>query len=91
MEARIDPPVHKTNPRPQLELGSGLFVACVGTELAGYAELLFEAWNGRARIEHIYVSGGFRGRGMGRALIQAVTSGPARNLLPASRGWRPRT
>jgi ribosomal protein S18 acetylase RimI-like enzyme len=71
-EERVDPPVHKTNPRPQLELGNGLFVACVGTELAGYAELLFEAWNGRARIEHIYVSGGFRGRGVGRALIQAV-------------------
>ena len=67
-EERIDPPVHKTNPRPQLELGNGLFVACVGTELAGYAELLFEAWNGRARIEHIYVSGSFRGRGVGRAL-----------------------
>jgi ribosomal protein S18 acetylase RimI-like enzyme len=71
-EERIDPPVHKTNPRPQLELGNGLFVACVGTELVGYAELLFEAWNGRARIEHIYVSGSFRGRGVGRALIQAA-------------------
>ena len=38
-EERIDPPVHKTNPPPQLELGNGLFVACVGTELVGYAEL----------------------------------------------------
>jgi hypothetical protein len=30
-EERVDPPVHKTSPRPQLELGNGLFVACVGT------------------------------------------------------------
>jgi hypothetical protein len=42
-EERVGPPVHKTNPRPQLELGNGLFVACVGTELVGYAELLFDA------------------------------------------------
>jgi ribosomal protein S18 acetylase RimI-like enzyme len=64
-EEWVDPPVGKTNPRPRLELSDGLLVACAGGEVIGYGELQFESWNDRARIEHIYVSGRFRGRGLG--------------------------
>ena len=71
-EQRADPPVRKTYPRPVLELSDRLLVASVGAEIAGYGELRFEAWNGRARIEHLYVSDGFRGQGVGRLLVQAL-------------------
>jgi len=71
-EEWVDPPVGKTNPRPRLELSDGLLVACAGGEVIGYGELQFESCNDRARIEHIYVSGRFRGRGVGRSLIDAL-------------------
>jgi ribosomal protein S18 acetylase RimI-like enzyme len=72
---RVDPPIAKSYPRPRLELSDRLLVACADEadgELVGYGELECEAWNGRARIEHIYVSSHFRGRGAGRALIDAL-------------------
>jgi ribosomal protein S18 acetylase RimI-like enzyme len=72
-EHRVDPPLEKTYPRPQLELGSGLLVACTHGEIIGYGELQYESWNDRARIEHIYVSRPFRGRGVGRSLLDALT------------------
>ena len=71
-EERADPPAQRTYPRPSPELSDRLLVACAGPEIVGFGELLFEAWNGRARIEHLYVSGRFRGRGVGRALIRAL-------------------
>lgn len=71
-ERGVDPPATKTYPRPALELSDRLLVACVGAEIAGYGELRFESWNGRARIEHLYVSGGFRGQGLGRLLVEGL-------------------
>jgi len=62
-------------PRRSLDFcraGQRLLVACIGPEMTGFGELQFESWNGRARIEHLYVSGRFRGAGVGRALIEAL-------------------
>lgn len=71
-EESIDPPARKTYPRPAPELSDRLLVASAGAETAGYGELQFEPWSGRARIEHLYVSGSFRGQGVGRALVRAL-------------------
>jgi ribosomal protein S18 acetylase RimI-like enzyme len=71
-QERADPPVEKTYPRPHLELSDGLLVAYGRGEIAGYGELQFDAWNDRARIEHLYVSRRFRGRGVGRSLLDAL-------------------
>ncbi len=71
-EERVGTPVEKTYPLPSLTLSDRLFVACVGDETVGFGELAFESWNGRARIEHLYVSATHRGRGAGRALLHAL-------------------
>lgn len=71
-EQSVDPPFSRTYPRPAPELGDRLLVASVGTETAGYGELRFESWNGRAVIEHLYVSARFRGQGIGRLLMRAL-------------------
>jgi ribosomal protein S18 acetylase RimI-like enzyme len=71
-EEAVDPPVTKTYPRPAPELNDRLLVASVGAEIAGYGQLQFERWNGRARIEHLYVSASFRGQGVGRSLVRAL-------------------
>jgi ribosomal protein S18 acetylase RimI-like enzyme len=68
----VDPPVTKTYPRPVPELSDRLVVASTGGQVAGYGELNFERWNGRARIEHLYVSARFRGQGVGRLLVRAL-------------------
>jgi ribosomal protein S18 acetylase RimI-like enzyme len=71
-EEHVEPPVEKTYPLPSLTLSDRLFVACLGDETVGFGELEFESWNGRARIEHLYVSSAHRGRGAGGALLQAL-------------------
>jgi ribosomal protein S18 acetylase RimI-like enzyme len=85
-EQSIDPPATKTYPRPTLGPSGRLLVARVGTQIAGYGELRFEPWNGRARIEHLYVSGSFRGQGLGRLLIHALDE-RARQETSARRLW----
>jgi len=71
-EERVEPRVEKTYPLPSLTLSDRLFVACAGDETVGFGELDFESWNGRARIGHLAVSTPHRGRGAGRALLQAL-------------------
>ena len=71
-EERVDPPVTNSSPRPSLTLSDGLLVACADDEVIGYGELRFEVWNDRARAEHLYVARPFRGRGAGRALMDAL-------------------
>jgi ribosomal protein S18 acetylase RimI-like enzyme len=73
-QERADPPVEKTYPRPYLELSDGLLVACEHGEIVGYGELQFDSWNDRARIEHLYVARGFRGRSVGRSLLNALAA-----------------
>jgi ribosomal protein S18 acetylase RimI-like enzyme len=40
--------------------------------VAGFVACEFRAWNRRMVIWHLYVDGPFRGRGVGRALVEAV-------------------
>ena len=82
-EESVDPPVTKTYPRPAPELSDRLLVASAGGQMAGYGELQFERWNGRARIEHLYVSARFRGQGAGRLLVRALAERARRE--PAAR------
>jgi ribosomal protein S18 acetylase RimI-like enzyme len=71
-EEPVSPPVHKIYPDPSPELSDRLLVATAGPEVVGYGELQFNSWNDRAEIEGLIVSGDFRGRGIGRLLIQAL-------------------
>jgi ribosomal protein S18 acetylase RimI-like enzyme len=71
-EEDVNPPVQKTYNRPGPELSDRLFVASAGAEIVGCAELRFDAWSARAEIDLLIVSGGFRGLGVGRSLMQAM-------------------
>ena len=54
-----------------------VWVASDGAEVVGLAALSFEAWNQRARLEHLYVAKRARGRGVGHALIEATLQAAA--------------
>ena len=56
-----------------------------GAGVVGVAALAFETWNRRARLEHLYVGAGERGRGVGRALIEAAVE--AAGALGARGVW----
>jgi ribosomal protein S18 acetylase RimI-like enzyme len=53
-------------------LGEELLVAEDNEELAGFGEVVFEPWNRRAIIAHLYVSPSSRGLGIGSALLEAL-------------------
>jgi GNAT superfamily N-acetyltransferase len=40
--------------------------------VVGIATMNYEAWNRRARLEHLYVDKAFRGQGVGRLLVEAA-------------------
>jgi ribosomal protein S18 acetylase RimI-like enzyme len=82
-EENVDPPVTKTYPRPVPGLSDRLLVASAGGQVAGFGELQFERWNGRARIEHLYVSARFRRHGVGGLLVRALAERARRE--PAAR------
>src|ERR1700749_3873633 len=84
-EERFELPVEKADLRPARSLSDGLFVACQGNTIVGYGELRPELWNGRIRIESIFVSRSSRGQGVGGALIQ----GPAEKASTQPPGGRP--
>jgi ribosomal protein S18 acetylase RimI-like enzyme len=71
-EERFELPVEKADLRPARTLSDGLFVACRGETIVGYGELRPELWNGRVRIESIFVSRSSRGQGVGGRLIEAL-------------------
>ena len=77
IETAIIPPLHKSFPL-QDELGNDRlwqqgFVAEEQGIICGFAAVRHEAWNRRAAIWHLYVAPTQRGRGIGRALLAAVT------------------
>jgi GNAT superfamily N-acetyltransferase len=47
-------------------------VALHDGEIVGVATMNYEAWNRRARFEHLYVDKAFRGQGVGRLLVKAA-------------------
>jgi ribosomal protein S18 acetylase RimI-like enzyme len=71
-EERFELPVEKADLRPARTMSDGLFVACLDEVIVGYGELRPEPWNGRVRIESIFVSRTARGQGVGAQLIEAL-------------------
>jgi ribosomal protein S18 acetylase RimI-like enzyme len=71
-EERFELPVEKADLRPALTLSEGLFVACRDETIVGYGELQPELWNGRARIDNIFVSRPCRGQGIGGRLMETL-------------------
>ena len=73
-EEPAHPPRTKVYPVALEDLGEGLVVAEDDGELVGFGEVVFEPWNRRATIAHLYVSPSSRGRGVGTALLEALDS-----------------
>jgi ribosomal protein S18 acetylase RimI-like enzyme len=71
-EEAANPPRAKTYPVPHENLGENLVVAEHNEELVGFGEVIFQPWNRRATIAHLYVSPSSRGLGVGAALLEAL-------------------
>jgi ribosomal protein S18 acetylase RimI-like enzyme len=71
-EEPAHPPRVKTYPVPHENLGGDLVVAEHNGELIGFGEVIFEPWNRRAIIAHLYVSPSSRGVGIGTAILEAL-------------------
>jgi ribosomal protein S18 acetylase RimI-like enzyme len=71
-EEPVQPPRTKTYPMPYKDLGEGLVVAENDKDIIGFAEVVFEPWNRRATIAHLYVAPANRGQGVGAALLEAL-------------------
>jgi ribosomal protein S18 acetylase RimI-like enzyme len=75
-EEAVDPPFRKTY--TFADLGAELkdmdqfLIAEWGPVLAGLVGLKYEAWNRRMRVGHLYVTPPYRGKGIGRELIEAA-------------------
>jgi ribosomal protein S18 acetylase RimI-like enzyme len=65
-------PLTKSYPLPRDDPGAGAFVAELDGEIAGFAQVEPPGWNGRAAVAHLYVSSPHRGRGLGKALVEAL-------------------
>jgi GNAT superfamily N-acetyltransferase len=77
-ETTITPPLHKVYDLtaevecfPELD---HVLIAELDAHLAGVAALSYEASNRRAMLWHLYVGRVYRGRGIGRALIDAMVA-----------------
>ena len=73
-EQAVDPPVERSHDVSELGESDALFVAEVGGDLAGAAGVALSSWNRRATVTGLYVSPGFRGRGIGAALVEALAA-----------------
>jgi ribosomal protein S18 acetylase RimI-like enzyme len=67
-------PLTKSYPLPDADPGDGAFVAEDGGTIVGYGQVEPPSWNGRAAILHLYVDPARRGRGVGRALLDAIAA-----------------
>jgi ribosomal protein S18 acetylase RimI-like enzyme len=68
----VQPSIRKRYPIPSLIPSDRLLLAHLNGAVIGFGELALEEWNRRVRIEHLYVSPSYRGRGAGRALLNAL-------------------
>jgi ribosomal protein S18 acetylase RimI-like enzyme len=84
-ERRLETPLTKRYPIGQPEDAAGAFVAELDGQVIGYGELVFEQWNGRGNVRHLYVSGEHRGEGVGSALLDELAR--AAQDRGASRLW----
>jgi ribosomal protein S18 acetylase RimI-like enzyme len=71
-EQPVHPPRAKAYPVSYEDLGEGLMVAEHKRDIIGFAEVVFEQWNRRATIAHLYVAPANRGQGVGAALLEAL-------------------
>ncbi|MCD6290936.1 MAG: GNAT family N-acetyltransferase [Anaerolineae bacterium] len=55
------------------ERGEGIYVAAEGSDVRGYIEVIAQPDQGLAWVQNLIVSGSYRRRGLGTALIAAVT------------------
>ena len=77
VERAVTPPLRKHFSLAE-ELGEDRlwqqgFVAVADGAIVGFAAVRYEAWSRRAAIWHLYVAPAQRGRGIGQALLTAVT------------------
>ena len=75
-EETVDPPLAKKFPLPgdveSLPASGAVRVAVDSSSIVGFAAAKYEQWNRRAVLQHIYVSSGVRGMGIGRLLTSAI-------------------
>lgn len=73
-EQKLDVPLHKTYPLDDAEIEKADFsIAFEHDEgIVGFATAKYEDWNRRVNITGIYVRPEHRGRGIGKALLDAV-------------------
>jgi ribosomal protein S18 acetylase RimI-like enzyme len=81
-ETMATSPIHKSyrlaDEVDALPTMSWVQVAQDADAVVGLAALRFEAWNRRARLEHLYVAPQARRRGIGRALVESALEGARR-------------
>ena len=77
-EEQVTPPIHKSFP---LSVLSGALLPSDHTVLAenaggvaGFASMRFETWNKRSILRHLDVAPEHRRKGVGRALVEAISS-----------------
>ncbi|MFJ5552928.1 GNAT family N-acetyltransferase [Streptomyces sp. NPDC093225] len=70
----VDPPLRKVFPDDDGDPGPGdrTVVAVDGDRLCGVVRTSYEPWNARLTVDDIEVAPGWRGRGVGRALMDHV-------------------
>ena len=75
VERPVEPPVVKTLPLADPPAGrewESTWLALDGGRAVGVVSTEYQAWNRRSVIWHLYVSADFRGRGVGRRLVETA-------------------
>ncbi|HEX3453565.1 MAG TPA: GNAT family N-acetyltransferase [Gaiellaceae bacterium] len=67
-------PLTKSYPLPDADPGDGAFVAESDGAIVGFAQVEPPTWNGRAVVPALHVAPEHRGRGVGRALVDALVA-----------------
>ena len=81
VETPVEPPLVKTFPLRELAPGhewESTWLALEGARAVGVVATEYQAWNRRAIIWALYVSPGYRGRGVGRRLVETALSAARR-------------
>lgn len=74
LERRVHPPQVKAFPFDDDPAALDGFVAVSEETIVGYAGYVHRQWNRRTDLQHLYVSPRYRGKGIGRALVDAVAA-----------------